>query len=127
MSIVARVRNSGGVRINRGGGLGLEPSYELICGDPKYLVRLDKLINSSESAKQSLRMEDESLAWKGARVKSRVVKYSKVLKISAHNHEIKKKKERKRKTFFLKVLPNIFYSIFTSACYIILSTFQSDN
>ena len=41
--------------INRGGGLGLEilVIYEL-RGDPKYLVRLDKLINSSESAKQSL-------------------------------------------------------------------------
>ena len=50
------------MRINRGGGLGLEITviYEL-CGDPKYLVRLDKHINSSESAKQSLRMEDEGL------------------------------------------------------------------
>ena len=70
--------------------------YQLICGDPKYFVRLDKLINSSESAKQSLRMEDESLTWKGARVKSRVVKYSKVLKISAHNHEIKRKRKKKK-------------------------------
>ena len=44
--------------INRGGGLGLEIRviYEL-RGDAKYLVRLDKLINSSESAKQSLGMD----------------------------------------------------------------------
>ena len=42
----------------RGGGLGLESPviYEL-RGDPKYLVRLDKLINSSESSKQPLGME----------------------------------------------------------------------
>ena len=48
------------MRINRGGSLGLEITviYELF-GDPKFLVRLDKYINSSESAKQSLRMEDE--------------------------------------------------------------------
>ena len=48
--------------INRGGGLGLEipVSYEL-RGDPKYLIRLDQLINSSESSKQSLGMKDESL------------------------------------------------------------------
>ena len=44
--------------INRGGGLGFEipVTYEL-RGDPKYLVRLDKLINSSESAEQSLGIE----------------------------------------------------------------------
>ena len=44
--------------INRGGDLGLEITviYEL-RGDPKYPVRLGKLINSSESAKQSLGME----------------------------------------------------------------------
>ena len=58
-----------GVGINRGGGLGLEISviYEL-RGNPKYLVRLDKLINSSKSAKQSFGMEDESLVspkWSG--------------------------------------------------------------
>ena len=48
--------------INRGAGLGLEipVSYEL-RGDPKYLIRLDKLINSSEPSKQSLGMEDEGL------------------------------------------------------------------
>ena len=47
---------------NRGAGLGLEipVSYEL-RGDPKYLIRFDKLINSSESSKQSLGMEDEGL------------------------------------------------------------------
>ena len=48
--------------INRGAGVRLEipVGYEL-RGDPKYLIRLDKLINSSESSKQSLGMEDESL------------------------------------------------------------------
>ena len=47
---------------DRGGGLGLEiPVIYELRGDPKYLVRLDKLINSSESAKQSLRVEDEGL------------------------------------------------------------------
>ena len=56
--------------------------YELIRGDPKYLVRLDKFINSSESAKQSLKMEDESLVSpresgrKGARVKKKSLLYS---------------------------------------------------
>ena len=59
MSAIARVRNSG---TNRGGGLGLEiPVIYELRGDPKYLVRLDKLMNSSKSAKQSLRMEDEGL------------------------------------------------------------------
>ena len=44
--------------IHRGGGLGLEiPVIFELRGDPKYIVRLDKLINSSESAKQSLKME----------------------------------------------------------------------
>ena len=48
--------------INRGGDLGLEiPVIYELHGDPKYLVRLDNLINSSESAKQSLTMEDEGL------------------------------------------------------------------
>ena len=48
--------------INRGGSLGLEiPVIYESGGNPKYLVRLDELINSSESAKQSLRMEDEGL------------------------------------------------------------------
>ena len=37
-------------------GLEIPVIYEL-RGDPKYLVRLDKLINSSESAKQLLGME----------------------------------------------------------------------
>ena len=53
------------MRINRSGsGLGLEITviYELY-GDPKYLVRLDKHINSSETAKQSLRMKDEGLVF----------------------------------------------------------------
>ena len=46
------------MEINRGGGLGLEfPVIYELRGDPKYLVRLDKLINSSESTKQSLGME----------------------------------------------------------------------
>ena len=55
MSVIARVRNIG---TNRGGGLGLEiPVIHELRGDPKYLVRLLKLINSSESAKQSLQME----------------------------------------------------------------------
>ena len=40
-------------------GLEIPVIYEL-CGNPKYLVRLDELI-SSESAKQSLGMEDEGL------------------------------------------------------------------
>ena len=41
--------------ITRGGGLGLEiPVVYELRGDPKYLVRFDKLINNSESAKQSL-------------------------------------------------------------------------
>ena len=48
--------------IDRGGSLGLEiPVISELRGNPKYLVRLDKLINSSESALQSLRMEDEGL------------------------------------------------------------------
>ena len=49
--------------INRGAGVRLEipVGYELPRGDPKYLIRLDKLINSRESSKQSLGMEDESL------------------------------------------------------------------
>ena len=52
------VRNNGesviaGCSVKRGGGLGLEiPVIYELCGDPKYLVRLDKLINSSESAKE---------------------------------------------------------------------------
>ena len=48
--------------INKGAGLGLEipVSYEL-RDDPKYLIRVDKLINCSESSKQSLGMEDEGL------------------------------------------------------------------
>ena len=56
--------------------------YELVRGDPKYLVRLDKLINSSESAKQSLRMEDESLVspkeygTKGVKVKKQSLLYN---------------------------------------------------
>ena len=37
-------------------GLEIPLIYEL-HGDPKNLVRLDKLINSSESAEQSLGME----------------------------------------------------------------------
>ena len=41
-------------------GLEIPVIYEL-CGNPKYLVRLDELINSSESAKQSSGMEDEGL------------------------------------------------------------------
>ena len=57
MSVIARVRNSG-VGINRGGGLGLEiPVIYAVTWRPKYLVRLDKLINSSESAEQSLGIE----------------------------------------------------------------------
>ena len=44
--------------INRAGSLGLEiPVINELRGDPKYLVRLGKLIYSSESAKQSLGME----------------------------------------------------------------------
>ena len=42
--------------INRGGGLGLEiPVIYELCGDPQYLVRLDKLINSSESLGMEVR------------------------------------------------------------------------
>ena len=48
--------------INRDGGLGLEiPVIYELRGDPKYLVRLDKLKKNGESAQQSLRMEDEGL------------------------------------------------------------------
>ena len=42
----------------------LATKAEITClGDPKYLARLDKLINSTETAKhaQSLRMEHEGL------------------------------------------------------------------
>ena len=48
--------------INRRGGLGLEVLviYEL-RGDPKYLIRLDRLVNSTVSSKHSLGMEDEGL------------------------------------------------------------------
>ena len=48
--------------INTAAGLGLEIpfSYEL-HGDPKYLIRLDKLINSTVSSGHSLGMEDEGL------------------------------------------------------------------
>ena len=49
-----------GKRINRGGVLGLE-IYDLY-GDPKYLAILDELINSSETAKQSLRIELEGVS-----------------------------------------------------------------
>ena len=46
------------MEINRDGGLGLEiPVIYELCGNPKYHARLDKLINSSESTKQSLRIE----------------------------------------------------------------------
>ena len=46
------------MEINRDGSLGLEiPVIYELCGNPKYRARLDKLINSSESTKQSLRIE----------------------------------------------------------------------
>lgn len=51
-----------GKRINRGGGLGLEiPVVLELYGDRKYLERLDKLINSSETAMKSLRKENEGV------------------------------------------------------------------
>ena len=64
-----------GKRINRGGGLGLEISviYELY-GDQAYLERLDVLINSSESARKSLRKEDEGLATEEPKRKRRKLK-----------------------------------------------------
>ena len=34
----------------------------MLYGDPKYLPRLDELINSTESAKQPLSMEHEGLS-----------------------------------------------------------------
>ena len=34
----------------------------ILNGDPKYTARLDELINSTETAKQSLRMEHEGLS-----------------------------------------------------------------
>ena len=49
-----------GKRINRGGGLGLEIPVEYkFFGGPSYLDRLDKLIQESEAAKNSLREEGE--------------------------------------------------------------------
>ena len=49
-------------RINRGGVLrGIPVIYELY-GDPNYLAILDELINRTETAKQSLRMEHEGLS-----------------------------------------------------------------
>ena len=34
----------------------------MLYGDPKYLPRLDELINSTETAKQPLRMEHDGLS-----------------------------------------------------------------
>ena len=52
-----------GKRINRGGVLGLEiPVIYDLYGDLKYLAILDELINSSETAKQSLRIELEGVS-----------------------------------------------------------------
>ena len=49
-----------GKRINRGGGLGLEIPVEYkFFGGPSYLDRLDKFIQESEAAKNSLREEGE--------------------------------------------------------------------
>ena len=53
----------GGKRINRGGGLGLEsPVIYNLYSNPKYLTRLNELINSTETIKQPLRMEHKGLS-----------------------------------------------------------------
>ena len=52
-------------RIERGGGQGLEilDIYELyIYGDPKFLARLNELINTTETAKQPLRIEHDGVS-----------------------------------------------------------------
>ena len=49
-------------RINRGGVLrGISVIYDPY-GDPNYLAIVDELINRTETAKQSLRMEHEGLS-----------------------------------------------------------------
>ena len=53
----------GGIRIDRGGGLGLEiPVIFELYGDPKYLARLNELINSAETAKRLLKIEHEGVS-----------------------------------------------------------------
>ena len=50
-------------RIHRGGVLWLEiPIIYELYGDPKYLAILDELINSTETAKQSLGIELEGVS-----------------------------------------------------------------
>ena len=55
----------GGKRIERGSDLGLEilDIYELYKnGDPKFLARLNELINTTETAKQPLRIEHDGVS-----------------------------------------------------------------
>ena len=54
----------GGKRINRGDGLGLEiPVIDELHGDQKYPARLNELVNTTETAKQSLRIEYEGASY----------------------------------------------------------------
>lgn len=82
------------MRINRGGsGLGLKITviYELY-GDQKYLVRLGKHINNSDSAKQSLRMEDEGLVFpkQSGRKRSKSEKAESVVQKLIHSRSLLK-------------------------------------